>query len=347
MKKNFLTVAVASVLTIGFWACGDSGTDAKDNETATSSSAVESSAEEGESSSSSSIEEDVSSSSVEDESSSSTESELSSSSKKVESSSSVSLLWSWDVPKDARYNPEIEYEYMTDARDSQSYKIITIGKQTWMAENLNYDYKSGNLKGLCYDDNSDNCAVTGRLYTWAAAIDSVALANDKDDPMTCGWTGVICELPEQYRGICPEGWHLPTADEYGELIEFVGRSSQNASELKTISGWGRGDLQGKDTYGFAVLPAGWYQLDKEVGFEEFRYGGEGSFLWTATQNKGYENRAVALEVRLPGLYLPNLELQYSLSIRCVKNFDKTGEKADSEEIDDSDTAEKTDSENAE
>ena len=147
---------------------------------------------------------------------------------------------------------------MTDSRDKKVYKTVTIGTQTWMAENLNYadSVTTPSLKGRswCYDNVEKNCDEAGRLYTWAAAIDSVTLYNGGEG-VDCGY-GKTCTLPAKVQGICDNGWHLPTKAEWQTLITAVGGSSTAGKALKSQTGWDDNG-NGTDAYGFSALPAGY------------------------------------------------------------------------------------------
>ena len=154
---------------------------------------------------------------------------------------------------------EVVYDSITDERDGKVYKTVKIGEQTWMAENLNYDDSvatpSLNGRSWCYDNESENCDVRGRLYTWPAAIDSVTLANDADNPRICGTTKKECYLYGTVRGICPSGWHLPNRKEWKTLYTFAGGYTAAGWFLKSSTGWGdKGN--GSDAYGFSAFPVG-------------------------------------------------------------------------------------------
>ena len=127
-----------------------------------------------------------------------------------------------------------------------------------MAENLNYadSVTTPSLKGRswCYDNVEKNCDEAGRLYTWAAAIDSVTLYNGGEG-VDCGY-GKTCTLPAKVQGICDNGWHLPTKAEWQTLITAVGGSSTAGKALKSQTGWDDNG-NGTDAYGFSALPAGY------------------------------------------------------------------------------------------
>ena len=234
--------------------------------------------------------------------------------------------WSWEVPRESRLNKKITYGTMTDSRDGKKYKTVKIGSQTWMAENLNFadSVAVPSLKGKswCYDNKVENCAVTGRLYTWAAAIDSVKLATDADNPQDCGY-GKVCTLPASVQGICPKGWHLPNKLEWNTLISAVGGKKTAGSALKSQTGW-YGNGNGTDSLGFSALPAGLRDLNGN-----FYDVGVGSYIWSATLLSSHEAAYMNLYYGHKSA-LQNSDYSYvGFSVRCLQNSDDAAKSSSS------------------
>ncbi len=296
MKLTKLFVGTLA-LSAMFVACGDDSTSAKDTEIEelSSSSAVEIA------SSSSTIRNDSSSSSAMETSSSSAV-ESSSSSETTQSSSS-----SENISAGSIYDATAKT--LTDLRDGQTYKTVTIGTQTWMADNLNYETENS----YCYDDDPSNCTKYGRLYTWAAAMDSVGSwsTNGKG----CGY-GSTCSPTGTIRGICPEGWHLPSYDEWNTLFTAVGGISTAGAKLKSQTGWAAYDgITNEDSFGFSALPAG--NRDYYDGY--YYYEGNYAFFWSSTEYNSYSAYYMYLYYDGDYAYLDYDNKDYGHSVRCVKD----------------------------
>lgn len=326
MKKIGLVFAVLFLI-----ACGDdsssviSGSDPESSsaEKQKSSSSAKESNKSGESRSSSSTKSVSSSSEKKAESSSSAKQPKSSSSSadKDESSSSAagsSSSFVMPVPCKTETEDDCEYGELKDERDGKTYKTVKFGNQWWMAENLNYadSAKTPSLKGKswCYGDEPDNCAKYGRLYTWAAAIDSVALATDSENPQDCGYMKSSKNiLPDVVHGICPDGWHLPDHQDFSNMLVHVGGYSIAGTVLKSQSGWNEGG-NGTDTFGFNVLPAG-------IGYGNGSFDGlgDGTDFWSATESD--LEQAFSLYASYENEYSGVMDYgkNYAFSIRCVKD----------------------------
>jgi uncharacterized protein (TIGR02145 family) len=314
LRGGVAAAAVSSVLLLA--ACGgDSGTSAPNDNGISSSEEIQSSSSSLKVESSSSV---ILSGDSHEESSSSSSTSLksvSSSSKQLSSSSSGKNGdgWSWDVPKEARLNPEIAYDSMTDPRDGQIYKTVKIGDQIWMAENLNYadSIKTPSLigKSWCYANKAENCAVAGRLYTWAAAIDSVKLATDADNPQDCGFDKAWnCTLPAKVQGICPDGWHLPTQVEWNTLFAEVGGELEAGKILKAQTGW-----NGTDSVGFSALPAGGRDNGGQFGAD-----GNFAYFWCSNSAGSFYASYMSLDYTEYAGLEPGLK-DTAFSVRCLKN----------------------------
>ncbi|MDR0515573.1 MAG: hypothetical protein LBH25_00840 [Fibromonadaceae bacterium] len=187
----------------------------------------------------------------------------------------------------------------TDARDKKEYKTVKIGKQIWMAENLNYAAEGS----VCYDKDQANCEKYGRLYNWKTAMDGKA-GSDKE--------------PSGVQGVCPKGWHLPSNKEWDKLYRTADSTSGTESlyesktagkYLKAKSGWENYKFKawedkdkvwkdtersggGEDTFGFSALPGGAYGggssgFGQSGGNNGFFQVGSYGYWWSSSERKGY------------------------------------------------------------
>ena len=182
----------------------------------------------------------------------------------------------------AVFNPSITYGTMTD-QDGNIYKTVTIGTQTWMAENLRAThYRNGddipnvtndtawvNLTtgAYCNYNNTkspDSIATYGRMYNWYAVTDS--------------------------RNIAPSGWHVPTDEEWKTLEMFLGMTQAQADSTgfrgtdqgKQLEETGRTHWYwygGTNSSGFTALPDGY----RDWWFGNFVYHSESGLWWSATE----------------------------------------------------------------
>ena len=170
---------------------------------------------------------------------------LSSEAVPVSSSSSEVLLSSEQSSSSKEFY--LSYGTMTDERDGQVYKtvtiegeifdaimnrtgqMITIPKTSWMLENLRYPYLQPTAEldssSWCFDNEAVNCEKYGRLYLWSAAMDSAALFSEEGKG--CGYFAAeedwqVCSVKKEVsvRGVCPEGWRLPTYEEDFQFTEL-------------------------------------------------------------------------------------------------------------------------------
>jgi uncharacterized protein (TIGR02145 family) len=140
--------------------------------------------------------------------------------------------------------------HFCDNRDGKIYRWVKIGEQTWMAENLSHAVPT---RSWCYENKEENCALYGRLYDWYAAMD-FSNATSKD--------------PSGVKGVCPEGWHLPSNAEGVKLLNSIGDQpkelisanwvndyyANRLSHMSYIPIYFDGDYN--DSYGFSALSSG-------------------------------------------------------------------------------------------
>ena len=236
----------------------------------------------------------VSSSSV--SSSSVSSSSVSSSSAKSSSSSVIS-----SASKENFFNPDVAYGTLKDSRDGQVYKTVEINGITWMAENLNFagdtDWPLPKSYSYCYGGLAANCELYGRLYDRAAAMNST----------TCGY-GKSCSLYDGFnRGVCPDGWHIPSEEEVDDLMDFT---FGDRKTLRSAAGWvdTESNVNGS---GFSLVGSG-VRADKN-------YVNQGRFAALWYYSTGVVQNYLVFSGVEDKMYLTeNSKETVYISVRCVK-----------------------------
>lgn len=222
------------------------------------------------------------------------------------SSSSVALA----TPCKTETEDNCEYGELTDDRDGQTYKTVKIGDQWWMAENLNYETDNS----FYYNDSAEYCEKYGRLYTWAAATDSAGVWGENGKG--CGYAK-HCTTAYPVRGVCPEGWHLPTKNEWNTLSTAVGGQTTPGKVLKSTSGWYTDDVyhgNGTDAFSFSALPAGYRSY---TGLYDL--AGYYAYFWSSTARDSRNAYNVYLYYNHDYMALDYSDKRRGFSVRCVKD----------------------------
>ncbi|MDD5529167.1 MAG: fibrobacter succinogenes major paralogous domain-containing protein [bacterium] len=200
------------------------------------------------------------------------------------------------------------YTYKTDDKEGNTYKTIKIGEQVWMAENLNVShYRNGdtvpqvqaakewiNLTtgAWCYyENNVENGKTYGKLYNWYAV----------NDP----------------RGLAPEGWHIPTDDEWTILTNCLGGEDIAGGKLKEncTTLWWSPNTGATNKSGFSALPGG-HRGDNNGAFGVI---GNGGYWWSATEFNATYAWSRLMYYDYANVYRKGYNKKYGFSIRCVKN----------------------------
>ena len=190
---------------------------------------------------------------------------------------------------------------------SEFYKSVIIGEQEWMVENLNVDHfrngdpipeaktneewiKAGEEQrpAWCYYDNDPkNGKRYGKLYNWYAV----------NDP----------------RGLAPEGWNVPSFNDWKKLIDCLGGSEISGYKMKATNGWNNSG-NGNNKSGFTALPGGVH------GYAFIGIGNEG-YWWSSNENEKEEEWAWD---RYITYFSGNANKSCShktvgISVRCIKD----------------------------
>lgn len=215
-------------------------------------------------------------------------------------------------------NQNINYGIIKD-QDSNTYKTVTIGTQTWMAENLKtthyrngvsipnitdpVDWYSTNSGAYSdYDNEPSNSTVYGRLYNYYAVMDT--------------------------NNLCPSGWHVPSKDEWNTLfISLGGKIEVSGNYNERVAGvggkmkeagnvhWENPNTGADNSSGFTALPGGWHS----VHMGEYDLAHEKCFFWSTTLHPHTGAYDCGTVYDDDSAYMGNQGRNSGFSVRCVKD----------------------------
>jgi len=198
----------------------------------------------------------------------------------------------------------------TDTQNGVVYKTVKIFNQEWMAENLNVSrfqnsayiqeaktnekwikYGLNNISAWCgFENDTTRERLYGKLYNWHAVA------------------GI--------KRLCPEGWHIPSSEEWDLLIQNLGGNEFAGRKMKSLTGW-TDDGNGDNISGFSGLPGG--IRDGETG--SYHVQDSLGYWWSSTENTAFSTSdALCYCLRYHDnkiICFPS-DKSSGLSVRCVR-----------------------------
>ena len=205
------------------------------------------------------------------------------------------------------------YSTVTDI-DGNVYETVLIGDQLWMAENLKVthyndgseiptDYSNEEWGELetgafsVYDDEPENAITYANLYNWYAVDDD--------------------------RGVCPEGWHVPSDVEYTVLIDYLGGESVAGGKMKECTEgscpeseyWNIPNTGATNDSGFTALPGG--KRSSETGIPVLMGGY--AYFWSSIEINDVNAWYYLLESPTSDIYPSDYSKKHGFSVRCLQD----------------------------
>jgi uncharacterized protein (TIGR02145 family) len=190
--------------------------------------------------------------------------------------------------------------------EGNAYPTFTIGTQTWMAENLHVThYRNGDAIPEVTDPSAWGALSTG-AYCWYHNIKN---AWEKYGAYY-NWYAV-----NDSRGLCPQGWHVPTEAEWTTLTTYLGGTLVAGGKMKSVSAlWNSPNTDAANNSGFSGLPGGyrWYNGD-------FADNGNIGGWWTSNEYNEYQAWLRKLYYDGHDVLRTHESNKMGFSVRCLKD----------------------------
>jgi len=219
--------------------------------------------------------------------------------------------------------PPLSGNTVTDA-DGNSYSTVTIGAQVWMTQNLRTTkYRDGSVIANItshtawgtlttgawadYDNDAGHATTYGKYYNWHAVNDT--------------------------RGLCPQGWHVPSDADWKTLETTLGMPADQLNQTGTMRGsaqnvggklksttnhWFQPNEGATNESGFIALPGGARVYDYEPEFlTSFGGMGHGGLWWSSTANDENSAWYRMIQYDFAGVYRRSYNKKEGYCVRCI------------------------------
>ena len=220
------------------------------------------------------------------------------------------------------YSEDTLVNIVYDARDGNAYKTVKIGNQIWLAENMRY---LPNVTPTSYSSFDENCYYVANYYG-TDLTEAITTDEYKKTGVLYNWQAAMngepssTSSPSGITGICPAGWHLPSYDEWMQLITYLGGMTEAGGKLKEVgtAHWNSPNEGANNETGFNALPGGqYYSYDGS-------FVGYGTFTGWWTSNTAINSNpfhAIYISINSSNTIVNTNESlkEDGFNVRCVKD----------------------------
>jgi uncharacterized protein (TIGR02145 family) len=209
--------------------------------------------------------------------------------------------------KGTAYGEEISFTTPLGDIDGNSYGVVTIGDQVWMAKNLATTSLNDGTPIANLAVPAEWEAATAPAYVWYSNNELLYKFNYG---ALYNWHAVASDK------LCPEGWHVPTEAEWRTLVNYLGGDAVAGGKLKQTGTtlWFSPNEGATNESGFTALPGGGRKPD---GVFEDR--GRAAIWWTSTPSGSDNGVGISVLNENTSVNIGNSFTGVGRSIRCLKN----------------------------
>jgi len=191
--------------------------------------------------------------------------------------------------------------------DGNVYNVVEIGNQQWMVENL---------KVTQYKDSTPIAEVTNGA-AWENLTTPAYCWYNNDEVAKEAYGALYNWYAVYFDNLCPNGWHVPSMNQWEILFNHLGGDSIAGGKLKDTgtTHWATPNTGATNESGFTAMPGG-----VRLNYGPFDYVGEYGYWWSSTENTGSFSWGVRMDYDSIGVLVSgDFSIETGLSIRCLKN----------------------------